>query len=289
MEEQRKRLRNRAEAKEAALFNDLIGEFTDVQFSSSRDPSPTQGGSRSTEQGAHTPGMEMDDDASKEAAIEESRRKLAELEKDKTLWEEQARRRAAQEKEEKRRTEGMKKDSQRVAAEENSRLKERQAEEERRRAAEGAFDLRAKRERARKQAQKEITSWRNAPWTTARALERYRILSAAFDTANFIRGETVTIFETIPWPMLSRPGTFGVEDVDWGSIETFFKHVSKLLPQRDFRELVEKSHKRFHPDRWRSRRVLTNIDDEEEKECLEVAANTVAQALTPLWQEVTGR
>ncbi len=39
VEEQRKRLRNRAEAKEAALFNDLIGDFPDIQFSSSRGTS----------------------------------------------------------------------------------------------------------------------------------------------------------------------------------------------------------------------------------------------------------
>ncbi|KLO04293.1 hypothetical protein SCHPADRAFT_840822, partial [Schizopora paradoxa] len=114
-------------------------------------------------------------------------------------------------------------------------------------------------------------------------------LCAAFDSSNFIRGEAVTIFESIPWPMLSRPGTFGVEDIDWASVEAFFLHVRHHIPSKEFRELVEKSHKRFHPDRWRSRRVLASVDDEEEKECLEVAANTVAQALTPLWQELTGR
>ena len=86
-----------------------------------------------------------------------------------------------------------------------------------------------------------------------------------------------------------RPGTFAVEDIDWTAVETFFRRVRSLLTTPDYQKLVEKSHRRFHPDRWHSRRVLQSVQNEEEKECLEAAAITVSQALTPIWQDVTGR
>ena len=46
--------------------------------------------------------------------------------------------------------------------------------------------------------------------------------------------------------------------------------------------------RRFHPDRWRARGLLKNMQDDDERGFIEVAANTVAQALTPLWREVKG-
>ena len=45
---------------------------------------------------------------------------------------------------------------------------------------------------------------------------------------------------------------------------------------------------RFHPDRWRARGLLKSMEDDDERGFIEVAANTVAQALTPLWREVRG-
>lgn len=45
---------------------------------------------------------------------------------------------------------------------------------------------------------------------------------------------------------------------------------------------------RFHPDRWRARGLLKSMEDHDERGFIEVAANTVAQALTPLWREVKG-
>ena len=46
--------------------------------------------------------------------------------------------------------------------------------------------------------------------------------------------------------------------------------------------------RRFHPDRWRARGLLKNMQDDDERGFIEVAANTVAQALTPLWRGVKG-
>ena len=236
----------------------------------------------------------MDEESRRQAAIEESKRKLAELEKDRPLWEEQARKRAAQEAEERMRAEALNKA--RAASQppstdprkENTNQRARTEEAEQRAQEAAAADVRTKRAKAREAAQRDARGWVARGWTARRALDRYTSLSDAFDTMNFAKGDVI-VFETIPWPVLVRPGSFSVEDIDWTSVESFFRQVRAYVPGPDFRKLVERSHRRFHPDRWRSRRVLSCVEEEEERECLEVAANTVAQALTPLWQEITGR
>jgi len=69
---------------------------------------------------------------------------------------------------------------------------------------------------------------------------------------------------------------------------SFFNAVKPFMRTQDFKVFVEKSHRRFHPDRWRSRGLLKSVLDEVERGCLEVAANTVAQALTPIWRDIKG-
>lgn len=234
----------------------------------------------------------MDEEAQRQAALEESKRKIAELEKDRHLWEAEARKRAVREAEEKARAEAARKA--RAASEAASSEKEKAeaahsaAENQQRARDAAAAEMRTKRMHARDAAKRDARAWISRGWSGRRALERYTALCEAFDSANFMKGDVI-LFETIPWPVLMRPGSFGVEDIDWTAVESFFRQVRQYLSTTDFVKLVEKSHKRFHPDRWRSRRVLQSVDDEEEKECLETAANTVAQALTPLWQEATGR
>ena len=227
--------------------------------------------------------------------LEESRRKIAELEKDKPLWEEQARKRAEQEAAGRRHAEEAKAQRANNDAAAKEREKQRaqeEAEEKARRERDAAAEkIRRKRRLARDNASSDAYKWTSRGWNTSVALERYNHLSEAFDKANFFRGAEgdVVVFESIPWPVLHRPLQFGVEDVDWSAVEAFFKQVKHYMTTTEYRTLIEKSHKRFHPDRWRSRRVLQCVEDEEEKECLEVAANTVAQALTPLWGELKGR
>lgn len=167
----------------------------------------------------------------------------------------------------------------------------REAEQERRRRQQIEDEQRRKREReaeARRAAQQQQQErWSYGIWTTQRALERYRVLSEAFDAAKFTPEDPVT-FLAVPWPVLHRPSALRVEDVDWSAVEAFFKAVRPHMRSQEYKTLVEKSHRRFHPDRWRARRVLHDIQDDQLKACLEVAANTVAQALTPLWREVKG-
>ncbi|KAH9892610.1 hypothetical protein C8Q73DRAFT_65548 [Cubamyces lactineus] len=244
--------------------------------------------------GAHTAtGADQphdEEEAQRQAAIEESRRKLAELERDRPIWEEEARKRAAREREEEERRRARR-------AEEERRAAAAAAEEERKRqraeaaAAEAERRAWAEKERlareleARRRRERERWSW--GPWTTARAIERYKTLSEEFDAAKFTPQNPV-MFETIPWPVLQSPVTLRVEDIEWSAVEDFFAAARRHMRAQDYKVLVEKSHKRFHPDRWRARGVLKSIEDEELRGCLEVAANTVAQALTPIWREIRG-
>ena len=206
-----------------------------------------------------------------EELIAESRRKIAELERDRPLWEAAARARERREREE---------EEERRARAERTR---REAEQEQERARQAAA---AEAEAARRRAEAQRARWAHGPWTSQRALERYRTLCDSFDEA--AKPHTL-VFEDVPWPTLRRPYTFGPEDIDWSAVETFFQTVRGHMRAQDYRLFVQKSHRRFHPDRWSARGLLTAVKDEIARGMIEVAANTVAQALTPLWREARGQ
>ncbi|KAI0630394.1 hypothetical protein C8Q77DRAFT_1280452 [Trametes polyzona] len=236
------------------------------------------------------PGPMTEEEAQRLAAIEESRRKLAELEKDRPLWEQEARKRAERERAEQEAARRRKEEEQRRAnasAAEAERQRQRAAaaaaEAERRARAEAERVAREREQRRRRERER----WSYGPWTTTRAIERYKMLSEAFDSAKFTPEDPV-MFETIPWPVLHSPVMLRVEDIEWSAVEDFFAAARRHMRPQDYKAFVEKSHKRFHPDRWRARGVLKSVPDEETRGCLEVAANTVAQALTPIWRDVRG-
>ena len=112
-------------------------------------------------------------------------------------------------------------------------------------------------------------------------------MADGFDAAKFTTENPVD-FEAVPWPVLLSPATLRVEDIEWAAVEAFFEAARRHMRAQDFKVFVEKSHKRFHPDRWRARGVLKSVADEEVRGSLEVAATTVAQALTPIWRETKG-
>ena len=176
-------------------------------------------------------------------------------------------------------------EAQRRAAEAEARRR-RQEERER---AEADRRARAAREKAaREQEQRrrqQQQRWTHGLWTTQRALERYKVLSDAFDGPRCSE-ENPAAFDAIPWPVLQAPALLAVEDIDWNAVEAFFRAVRPYMRPQDYKAFVQESHRRFHPDRWRARGVLRSVPDEETRSCLEVASNTVAQALTPLWREV---
>ncbi|KAF9222556.1 hypothetical protein BS17DRAFT_880975 [Gyrodon lividus] len=223
-------------------------------------------------------------EAARETEIAESIRKLRELERDLPLWEEQRKKREAREHREEQ--ERLVQIEQRRQAEELRKRQEREAaERERRRAQEEVErlareeELRQRENRLRRQRQR----WESGTWTTHRALERYRMLSEEFDAAKFTPDHPIA-FHDIPWPVLRQPSCLTVEDVDWSAVETFFTTVKTHMRLQDYTDFVEKSHRRFHPDRWRARKVWAAVTDEVERGYLEVASNTVAQALTPIWR-----
>jgi len=231
----------------------------------------------------------MDEEALRLAAIEESRRKLAELEKDRPLWEEAARRRRAHEQAEEEARRARREEERRAAEAEEKRRRtaaaQAEAERRARAAREQAAREQAAREQEKRRKQQQNQRWSHGLWTTQRALERYKSLCEAFDNAKFTPSDPVTL-EIVPWPVLSSPATLAAEDIDWAAVEAFFKAAKPHMRSQDYKIFVEKSHKRFHPDRWRARGLLRSVQDEETRNCLEVAANTVAQAITPLWREV---
>jgi hypothetical protein len=233
----------------------------------------------------------LDEEAVRRATIDASIAKLAELEQDRPLWEEHARRRQVQEAAEDRERKREAEERRRVAAQQAQAIRNMQvqrAEEERQRAEAAKREKdKSTRLNREKERQRREAKWNIGIWTTKRALERYRELSEIFDQTKFNIDNPLT-FADVPWPVLHKPAGLTVEDVDWTAVEEFFEAVRPFMGLLEYKALMEKSHKRFHPDRWRSRGLLRSLQDASESGILEVAANTVAQAVTPLWTALRG-
>jgi hypothetical protein len=251
---------------------------------------------------ANEPKEEVDEETARASAIAESRRKMADLERDRPLWEEQARLRRQREEEEAHAK------HQRTQQDARRRNEEKMREEHEARTREDAARVRAeereREERARRMREfrQQDEKWYRGSWTRQRALDRYRERCAAFDSTKFGRSDPA-YFEMIPWPVLTNPMWLGIEDIDWAAVEKFFQSAKLHMRPDEYRLLLDKSHKRFHPDKWRARGVLASVVDESERSCLEVGAyisehlfgcrlcgftagNTVAQALTALWADL---
>jgi hypothetical protein len=121
-------------------------------------------------------------------------------------------------------------------------------------------------------------------WSPSLALARFIAINQEFDAITFSDDQPFT-FEGIPWPHLGWPRSLKIEDIEWSSVEAFFTSVKSSMPLSDYKDLVEKSHRRFHPDKWRGRRLLQTVHDESLRDQLEKAGIAVSQALTPIWLE----
>ncbi|KAI9459090.1 hypothetical protein F5148DRAFT_1287215 [Russula earlei] len=270
----------RRDARDQALMEDIIAEMPEEYTRPSEEPGHDDGATVPEEADGLTEAL--DELRMHEERIAESRRKIAELERDRPLWEaaERARERQEREEEEERRAEHERR-RRREEAEALARAERKRLEAERERQAEAEAAEAAKRRREAQRAR-----WARGPWTSQRALERYRVLCESFDET--AKPASLT-FEDIPWPTLRAPFAFGPEDIDWSAVEAFFHTVRGHMRAQDYRAFVEKSHRRFHPDRWSARGLLAAIGDDDARGMIEVAANTVAQALTPLWREARGQ
>ncbi|PIL35035.1 hypothetical protein GSI_02822 [Ganoderma sinense ZZ0214-1] len=121
-------------------------------------------------------------------------------------------------------------------------------------------------------------------WTVSDAINHFTTAGSAFDSARFTM-ENPPIFDKVPWPTLLPPWELKEEQVNWEQVESFFKKAYARMPTQDYKELVEKAHKRFHPDRWRARQFWKTIGDQEWVEKLDTVANKVSQAVSPIWIE----
>jgi hypothetical protein len=122
----------------------------------------------------------------------------------------------------------------------------------------------------------------NKHWTIQNALDRFQLLSDEFDALRFSNDVPLTV-ASIPWPVLCIPYDLVVKiHIEWKAVESFFRIVKTMLTPSQFGALLEKSQRRFHPDRWRSRGLLATVMDDRLKDVLESAVNIVSQATNEL-------
>ena len=230
-------------------------------------------------------------------ALEESIRRMRALREE----EEADRRRAQREKEEDARREQREREEAERARKEAERL----AREERERRVREEAERKAREERERKEAEaRRLSAYKRAAaiegarcrtrdakfgifstqWTTARSLQWFKDVSVEFEAFKFGENQPLT-FGSVPWPLLAAPHKMTPNNIDWDAVEAFFAAVKLQVTAGEYKVLVEKAHRRFHPDKWRSRGLLTTILDEDLRQQLENAGNIVAQAITPIWLE----
>ncbi|KAG6844559.1 hypothetical protein H0H87_005901 [Tephrocybe sp. NHM501043] len=210
-----------------------------------------------------------DPQAAHEAAIEASRRKLAELEKDRHIWEEAAARRKERERMEE---ESLKRDAEarRQAMEAEKRERTRHAEEERKRRGQSAPPQAPTAEKILKERLRQETvlgwhqAWAAEQWADERAFSRYFALMRAFVDTTFRIGEASMSALDIPWPMLRQ--NFILEDVTSEAVADFFGAVRLKISADEFRSLVKKASLRFHPDHWKNR--LDSVVNETERQAI---------------------
>ncbi|EKM49820.1 uncharacterized protein PHACADRAFT_154433 [Phanerochaete carnosa HHB-10118-sp] len=119
-------------------------------------------------------------------------------------------------------------------------------------------------------------------WTRQLSIRRFHTLCIEFDEIKFGDAQPLT-FESVPWPMLHYPLDLTFDGIEWSAVEQFFAAAKLSLAESEYKMMVEKAHRRFHPDKWRSRGLLNTVLDEGLRKRLEDAGNIVAQAITPLW------
>ncbi|KAG2131994.1 uncharacterized protein EDB93DRAFT_1177323 [Suillus bovinus] len=268
------------------MFADYYPLDIDELPSDHNEPSTCSQPAPSQEQPESCESEDSDDEAMRQTELAESIRKMRELDQDRPLWEEQRRKREARERAEEQ--ERQAKTEQRRRAEAERQRQQREEAERQARQARAEAERRDAEEERRRQEQrrsKQRQRWDCGTWTSQRALERYKVLSEEFDSAKFTPDQPIAFLD-IPWPVLHHPSRLTVEDVDWSAVERFFATVKTSMRPQDYKDFVERSHRRFHPDRWRARKLWSAIRDDVERSCLEVAANTVAQAITPIWREM---
>ena len=176
-----------------------------------------------------------------------------------------------------------------AAAEDERRIAEekRRAVERERRVAdqvEAADRARELKRRGRAERKRLAGRYGRQKWMTEAAFRHYVEAAKGFDGAKFSTGNP-PLFETIPWPTLVEPWLVKEEHITWNAVEEFFREAHRQMQFPRFKELVDGTHKRFHPDRLRARNMAKSVEHEELADQLSRCANLVAQAVTPIWRQ----
>ncbi|PIL28483.1 hypothetical protein GSI_08521 [Ganoderma sinense ZZ0214-1] len=116
------------------------------------------------------------------------------------------------------------------------------------------------------------------------SIKNRRDCSAEFDKVPTFKG-TKPNFYAIPWPVLQSWTTLLPENITEDAVEEFFAHLEDRMTTEEFKAYVSKAHKRFHPNRWDARVILSK-DNPELTEMLAAANKTVIQALGPRYDRL---
>ncbi|KAJ3557049.1 hypothetical protein NM688_g1689 [Phlebia brevispora] len=222
----------------------------------------------------------------REAELAESRRRMAELE-------EEDRQRQREKKEAAEAAKRAKEERERLARQEEERKarekrEQKEREEDAARARLRAYYDAATREKHRCRTRDEALWRRTMPWNASKSVSRFKLVCKEFDEIKFSATQPLT-FASVPWPTLHSPHEVTESDIEWQAVERFFQHLERVVDDSEYRTLVEKTHRRFHPDKWRSRGLLNTILDDITRKGIEDAGNIVAQALTPIWEKSRGK
>ncbi|KAF5356446.1 hypothetical protein D9758_009492 [Tetrapyrgos nigripes] len=232
----------------------------------------------------------------REVRLSESRSKVLELELDRVKSEEARKQREKTEKErearetnrlnrEQEKEERRKQNERRMKEEEERKRKER--DQRRRESEEKARTEKAWREATAKEIERCRTRDRKWTWAWSRdfALARFKAVMDEFESQKFSTSCPMVLL-AIPWPVLVNPSILKLDQIQWDAVEKFFDAIREMMTFSDYKALVDRAHKMFHPDHWRSRNVLSSVMDTEERRSFETAGNTVSQAITPIWRNL---
>lgn len=266
-----------SEVPQAHFYNTDYCDFPDIQEEDAFMEENSQNADNTNHDNAEV------DDANR---LAESLQKMADLEADRPLWEVAKTKREAceraQEEQQRAKSEARKsqqREKQRDEGGEEARL--RQEQDQNRRREEAIF---LERERLDRERRARYDQWNSGAWTTYRALERYRLVCQYFDKTKFSETYPLT-FHDIPWPTLQSPFRNSPQDMTWEAIQGFFMVAKTIIRGQAYRDLLKSSVSRFHTDRWQSRKLLESVVNVEERDCIEVAVDSVGKSLGNLWDE----
>ncbi|KAI0698134.1 hypothetical protein BC835DRAFT_690768 [Cytidiella melzeri] len=239
--------------------------------------------------------QEMDEESLRQAALAESIRKMEEINKIENAEKEEKEKKdreaafAREERLKREREARAREIAERLARErdEAERVAREQREREEKQKRDAEDRLRLYQQAAAKECvrcqRRDLQFFPTVIWHNELAHERFLFVSAEFNSIKFQDSQPLT-FESVPWPVLDRPHWMSLESIEWGAVEKFFRAMEEVLEnETEYTALLEKAHRRFHPDKWKARGILKSILDQDLRDRLEAAGNVVAQAITPLW------